>query len=171
MSALRTRSASRRAGSGVVELAIASFLLLLLLFGIIDFGRALLARHAITSLAREAANLESRGTPMADALQATLVSSGSIDLARNGYVILTTVERERNGRLRVSRQVAGGGVPASSRVGAPGSPDVELPNPGVPMPGQTLYVAEIFVRFAPVTPVAGLIGASLPSSLYDVAYF
>jgi Flp pilus assembly protein TadG len=66
---MRTLSSPRRGGA-IVELALVAVALFVLLFGMIDYGRALLARHAITSLSREAANLESRGTTFADTLQA-----------------------------------------------------------------------------------------------------
>jgi Flp pilus assembly protein TadG len=166
----RFRSRARR-GSAVVELAISALFLLLMVFGVIDFGRALLMRHAITSMSREAANLESRGTPMSTTLQATIDTSGAANLGVNGYVILTAVERDQRGRLSITKQLAGGGIPQASRVGIPGSADVTLPNTGVPLRGQTLYVAEIFVRFSPVTPIGNLIDATLPPMLYDVAYF
>ena len=158
-------------GGAVVELGISLFFLLLMVFGVVDFGRALLFRHSLTSMSREAANLESRGTSMDVTLQSTIDNSGVADLANNGYVILTAVERDDLGRLRIARQVSGGGIPSASRIGSRDSTQVVLPNDGVPLRGQTLYVAEIFVKFAPVTPVGGLLGARLPSVLYDVAYF
>jgi hypothetical protein len=104
-------------------------------------------------------------------LQATINSSGAADLGQNGYVILTSVTRDQRGRLSVTRQLGGGGMPETSRVGTMGNPNVVLPNSGVPLRGHTLYVAEIFVRFVPVTPIGNLIGRALPSNLYDVAYF
>jgi Flp pilus assembly protein TadG len=169
----RSRALPRHAerGGAVVELAIAALFLMLMVFGIVDFGRALLVRHAITSMSREAANLESRGTPMSTTLQATIDTSGAANLAVNGYVILTAVERDQRGRLSITKQLSGGGVPQGSRVGRPGSTEITLPNSGVPLRGQTLYVAEIFVRFAPVTPIGNFVGSTLPSMLYDVAYF
>jgi len=171
---MRRPSTSRRPasrGGAVVELAISALFLLLMVFGIVDFGRALLMRHAITSMSREAANLESRGTPMATTLQSTIDASGAANLGVNGYVILTAVERDQRGRLSITKQLAGGGVPQTSHVGTQGSTQITLPNSGVPLRGQTLYVAEIFVRFTPVTPIGELVQATLPSMLYDVAYF
>jgi hypothetical protein len=162
---------SSRSGGALVELALVAVVLFLLLYGMIDFGRALLARHAITSLSREAANLESRGTSLADTLQATLQSSGSLDLAHHGFVILTAVARDARGNLTITAQQSAGGRPAQSRIGTLGGGTVQLPNDGVPLPGQTLYVAEVFVDFKPVTPVGSWIDERMPSSLYDVAFF
>ena len=174
MSATRRSAAPARhatRGGAVVELAISALFLLLMVFGVVDFGRALLLRHAITSMSREAANLESRGTPMATTLQATIETSGAANLGRNGWVILTAVQRDQRGRLSIVQQLSGGGVPQTSRVGTMGLPDVRLPNDGVPLRGQTLHVAEIFVRLEPVTPVGNFLGSNYPSLLYDVAYF
>lgn len=169
----RTRSflrASGRDGAALVELAILAIVLLFLVYGMIDFGRALLTRHAITSLSREAANLESRGTTLADTLQATLQSSGSLDIQTNGWVILTAVTRDVDGNLLIIDQLTGGGQPSPSRIGTLGGGSVSLP-PGVPLRGQTLYAAEVFLDFAPVTPIGRLLAVAMPSSLYDVAYF
>jgi hypothetical protein len=160
-----------RSGAALVELAMVAVVLVLLLYGMIDFGRALLARHAITSLSRESANLESRGTSFSDTLQATLQSSGSLDLAHHGFVILTAVARDAGGNLTITDQQSAGGRPARSRIGTIGGGSIQLPNDGVPLRGQTLYVAEVFVDFAPVTPVGSWIGTQFPSSLYDVAFF
>jgi hypothetical protein len=142
-----------------------------MLFGVIDFGRALLFRHALTSMSREAANLESRGTPMDTTLHSTIENSGSANLAENGYVILSAVARDERGELRIIRQISDGGLPCPSRVGSRNSTQVVLPNDGVPLRGQTLYVAEIFLRFEPVTPIGGLLGRRMPRVLYDVAFF
>lgn len=163
------RSPSR--GGALLELGVSLFFLLLMLFGVIDFGRALLFRHALTSMSREAANLESRGTPMDTTLHSTIENSGSANLAENGYVILTAVSRDERGELRITRQISDGGMPAASRIGSRSSGQVVLPNDGIPLRGQTLYVAEIFLRFEPVTPIGSLLGSRMPRDLYDVAFF
>jgi Flp pilus assembly protein TadG len=167
----RTRSRTQLRGGAVVELGISLFFLLLMVFGIVDFGRALLYRHALTSMTREAANLESRGTPMDVTLQSIIANSGAADLEHNGCVILSAVERDQRGDLRILRQLSGGSLPSTSRVGSRSSTQVVLPNDGIPLRGQTLYVAEIFVKFEPKTPIGGLLGVRLPPVLYDVAYF
>jgi len=166
---MRTFSSPRRGGA-IVELALVAVALFVLLFGMIDYGRALLARHAITSLSREAANLESRGTTFDETLDATLQSSGSLDLAVHGFVILTAIARDENGVVRIVRQESRGGQPVPSRIGTLGGGSVAIPN-GVPLPGQILYAAEVSIEFTAITPVANLIGVRIPSSLYDVAFF
>lgn len=165
-----TRRVTRR-GVAALELALVVVLLALLVFGLIDCGRAILARHAIASISRESANLVARGTSMTDTLQAALASSGSYDLGTKGYVILTTVERASDGSLVITRQQAAGGQPAASHVGTLGGGLANLPAVGLPAAGKTLFVAEVFLSFATLTPLGALAGTSMPSQLYDVAYF
>ena len=62
----RQRSSGRGArdrGSAAVEFALVLPLLLLLVFGIIDFGRALSAQITLTQAAREGARLTALGQP------------------------------------------------------------------------------------------------------------
>ncbi len=57
---------ARDRGATAVEFALVLPLLLLLVFGIIDFGRALNAQITLTQAAREGARLEALGDPSAD---------------------------------------------------------------------------------------------------------
>lgn len=55
--ARRLRDADRTRGAAAVEFAIVLTLLLMIVFGIIDFGRALNAQETLTQAAREGARL------------------------------------------------------------------------------------------------------------------
>jgi Flp pilus assembly protein TadG len=68
-----TRHTPRDRGAAVVEFALVLPLLLLLVFGIIDFGRALNAQITLTQAAREGARL--------DAIGSTAVTSGTTGAA------------------------------------------------------------------------------------------
>ena len=57
------RRASRDRGAAAVEFALLLPLLLFLVFGIIDFGRALNAQITLTQAAREGARLAALGSP------------------------------------------------------------------------------------------------------------
>jgi hypothetical protein len=161
------RAAER--GGAVVELAISALFLLLMVFGIVDFGRALLARHAITSMSREAGNLESRGTPLSTTLDATLDNAGSTNLRRNGYVILTAVQRDQRGRLSITQQVGGGGFAEPSRIGTIGTPDVRLPRPASRCAAARSTWRGSSSASLPVIREPDRSGH--PLHLYDVAYF
>jgi len=63
MNRRRSRSTSRDRGAVAVEFAILLPVLLLLVFGIIDFGRALNAQIALTQAAREGARLDALNQP------------------------------------------------------------------------------------------------------------
>jgi Flp pilus assembly protein TadG len=75
---MRTRRPQRRAqerGAAAVELAIVLPLLLLLVFGVIDFGRLLFTQISIGSASREAARAASLGLTTQQAQAAALAAS------------------------------------------------------------------------------------------------
>jgi len=63
---LRARRKDRDRGAAAVEFALVLPILLLLVFGIIDFGRALNAQLTITQAAREGVRLAALGYPAAE---------------------------------------------------------------------------------------------------------
>ena len=81
------RQNRRDRGATAVEFALLVPLLLLLVFGIIDFGRALNAQITITQAAREGARLASVGQP-ASAVQARTVGAATgLGLAAGNVVV------------------------------------------------------------------------------------
>jgi Flp pilus assembly protein TadG len=163
-----------QSGHAVVEFTLGGLMLLLLLFGMIDFGRAIYTKQILTSLSREAANLTSRGTTFTNTLAAIKSSATPLDIDRNGYVVLTAIARGANDQVIVTEQLTGGGQADPSRI-APGgvgsTPALPATTEGLPQSNQTMYVAEVSYGFSPVTPIGKLLGAVLPSSLYDAALF
>jgi Flp pilus assembly protein TadG len=171
----RSREVRGRSAQALIEFALVSLMLLLVLFGVIDFSRAILVREVMVNVSREGANLISRGTDMTNALNALVTSSQPLDISNNGYIILSTVFNS-NGVVRtITSQQKRGGKPAASKVGPGGVGSVAtLTNPQLPQTNQTLWVAEVFYTFTPVTPLGRLLGlASLSSTqtLYDAAFF
>jgi len=71
----RVSERGRRTGLALLQLAILLPLLFLLLFGVIDFGRLLLAKNEIAALSREGGNLASRGTPFDQTIRAIFSAS------------------------------------------------------------------------------------------------
>jgi Flp pilus assembly protein TadG len=65
------RNAPRDRGAAAVEFALLLPMLLLLVFGIIDFGRALNASITLTQAAREGARLDALGQPNATVVSRT----------------------------------------------------------------------------------------------------
>ncbi len=73
-------------------------MLMVLIFGAIDFGRAIYMRQVLINLSRETANLEARGTGsttqeiMTNALSAAIQEALPLALnSSNGYVVVTAV--------------------------------------------------------------------------------
>lgn len=163
----------RESGQALVEFVFAGLFMLLLVFGLIDFGRALMMRQILVAVSREGANLASRGTSLDDTITAVNISAQPLNLQANGYVIVTAVYRQPNGALRVADQRKAGGLPHASRVGNTIGGPATLPatSAEVPPRGRTLYVVEVTHRYTPITPLGQLLGSVLPTQLTDVAYF
>lgn len=164
---------SRPRGLVVVEFAMVLPIMLVILFGIIDLGRTILTYQVMINVSREAANLAARGTPLVDAIAAVSLSSHPLDLAADGYIVVTEIGRDINGNATIRAQRASGGAAHASRIGigvgtVPTLPDV---TPRVPPNGGTMYVAEVFYESAPITPVGNLVGIAITDVFYDVAFF
>lgn len=87
---------ARQRGVAAVEFALLLPLLLLLLFGMVDAGRALQANIIIANVSREGANLVSRGaiqleTGNQDIIYALMASTPPLNVNRQGMVYITRV--------------------------------------------------------------------------------
>lgn len=169
------RAPNHRSGRGVVavEFAIILPVLLVLMLAIVELGRAILMRQVLVNLSREAANLASRGTAFDDAIEAVQISSAPLDLAADGYVIVTEVFRNAGGNVTIRRREAAGAFPQASRIGAAIGGPATLPATAVPIPplNQSAVVAEVFYRNQQITPLANLIELTIGPVYYDVAFF
>ena len=125
---IRTFAGSEKAAA-LVEFAIVLPILLLIVFGIVDFGRALYTANNLTSAVREGARLASTQiSPDATvAAQKTAVSN-----AVKAYVV-----------------AFGGNA---------GAPTVSETFSGAPPNMQSITVSIVNYPFTPITPLAGLIG-------------
>jgi Flp pilus assembly protein TadG len=74
------KAARRQRGTGLVEQAFILVILLTMLFGIVDFGRALYTYHFVANAAREATRWASvRGTLCNHALTGCQANTGNVD--------------------------------------------------------------------------------------------
>ena len=171
-STVRQLPRQRECGQALLELMFVLLILLLLLFGLIDFGRVIYERQILTNLSREGANLASRGTSLSNTVAAIMVSAAPLNLSANGRVIITAVVNN-NGVLSITAQLSQGGYSAASRIGNGVGSTATLPVTATKIPpvNQTLYVAEVFYGYTAITPLGALLGATLPTTLYDAAYF
>ena len=176
----------RQSGQALLEFALALPIVLFLLFGLIDFSRAIYQQQVITGLSRSGSSMAARGTLPLDAANILILGTAPQQLnlmTTNGRVIITGVAN--NGtvgtpdyRVTVQYQtgLCTGCTSPNSRVGTSvvGSPAAlpTIPASGrdFPQPGQTIYVTEVIYAYHPVTPVGTLFGVLLPTQSYDAAY-
>jgi Flp pilus assembly protein TadG len=169
-------------GQALVEFSLITLLLVSLTFGLIDFYRALYEKEVLTNLSREAANEAARGSGtttlqiMSNAVLAVANSSEAFTFgptSTSGKIIVTAVTNFGAGYV-VSQQVEDGSLTAAaSKIGTTVGGTAKLPTETTPIlpAGHTVYVAEIFYAYTPITPIGKLIKATLTNRFYDVAYF
>jgi len=184
MNSLRSLLSKSRdqSGQALVEFMLVALILLVLLFGLIDFSRAISTWQVMVNVSREGSNLAARGygsnaTQVISIALGTVVSNAApLNISQNGVVIITAVANS-NGTFVVTQQMSLGALTATSKVapkGTASTPTMPISNNSTvtfPQPNQTTYVTEVFYSYSPVTPIGTIIGLTLPPTLYDVAYF
>ena len=188
----QTREAKGRSrGQTLAEFGITISLLIVLILGIFQVGYLIYQQYVAINLAREGANLALRETSL-DVVEAA-IRSARPDFDADTKLILSVVELGPPGGptagdpIITQRHVAGtltgasvlGEPPPSSYGAGPtytakylGDNSIRarapLPNSLTIRQGQSVYVAEIYLKRRDITPLAGV---QLPNSLYSVAYF
>ena len=183
-------------GQSLVEFAMVLPLVLVLALGIIEVSYALFENHLIIKLAREGANLISRGTKLGEA-ETSLLAATTAPVAFNakGKLVLSVIKlgdagANLNQPIISQRRVVGtlsansvlGNPPTSSYSGAPDYTAVNpnndssiriagaLPNGLTLAAGESVYVTEVYTRHDFITPFQNF-GVTLPTNLYASAYF
>jgi Flp pilus assembly protein TadG len=176
-----TSRSRERSGQALIEFMFVGFILLFMLFGMIDFCRAISTRQVLINLSREAANLAARGTgdttdaSMSNAINAVIEGDAPLSIDTNGLVIITAVLNS-NGNYLVTNQIMEGALSntAPSRV-APGGVGSTVTTPfttfQVPQTNQTMFVSEVFYKYQAATPIGQLLNFNMTNTLYDAAYF
>lgn len=178
---------SQDSGHALVELAVSLPLLLVLVLGVIDFGRAIYDVQVITNLTAEGSSMASRGISPLEAAQAVVTDAGTnLNMSTLGCVIVTQVYNPANAAhtLQVTAQSTGqgacGGI--TSKVGCVISSTCKNDQATIPaeaasalldssVPFQTLYVTEIYYTYKPITPIGHFLNNILPAQLYNAAYY
>lgn len=161
-------------GQAILELALVVPLLCLILFAIVDYGRALNAEQILVDLSRQGSNMASRGTALSATADALLLGSGSLNLSAGGQVIITSVSRVNNVDT-ISGQVSKGGISKPSKIGTGVGNRATVPatidDVFSKNAGRTIYITEVYYTFPQFTPLATMRHFAMPSVLYQVAYF
>ena len=166
----RGASPASDAGQALVEFAISASLLITLLFGLIDFSRAIYFEELMTNLTGEGSSMASRGTSLASTAAAVVAASGDLNLGTSGQVIVSSVLNSK-GKIQLTGQVSQGAIGATSLIGSVIGGNASVPSAAAPQTNQTVYVTELFYKYQPITPIGNFLTVLLPSQLYDVAYY
>jgi len=180
------RTTGNERGVAAVELAIIIPILLILAFGVVDFGRLVQARLIVTNTAREGGSLASRGIAAgADLLDLLQSSADPLAIADQGRIYITKIRagatagapnpviasRNDRGTLGIDPVIRGniGDAPAGL------SPALYNhltfnPDPGVMTSALTeITVVEVYYKYNPITPLPHLhlLFNSIPQILPD----
>lgn len=173
------KNAGGERGQALLEMVPVAALLLTVIFGVIECSYAIWQVEVIAALTREGSNLASRNTALPAAATAVIHDCNVINLSGNGEVIVTAVQN-LSGTFTITGQTSSGSFTASSRVGSgvgasatiPAIPATATPPAvgAIPLNG-SIYVTEVFTQYTAITPLGAFVKLTLPSTLYDVAYF
>jgi hypothetical protein len=96
----------RARGSSIVEFALSLPILLVLVFGVVDFARALQFSNVLVSMSREAANLSARTTALPEYIISALeITAQPLDMGNDGMIYITALVGRANAQGVVTAYV------------------------------------------------------------------
>jgi hypothetical protein len=82
----------RQAGNSLIEFALSLPVLMILVFGVVDYGRALQFSNVLVSMSREAANLSARTTALPEYIIGSLsLTAQPLDIGSDGMIYITSI--------------------------------------------------------------------------------
>ncbi len=170
----RTKRLEDERGGSLVEFALCITMMLVLVYGLIDYSQIIFDHQMMSGLSRQGSDLASRGTSLQDTVSALDTQGASLNIGANGRIIVTAVAEDSSGNLQIVDQAESPpGISVSSAVGSGVGNAASMPASAstVLRAGQTLYVTEVFYSYRPMTPIGALLKTSLAATLYESAYF
>ncbi len=158
-----TKRLKNERGSALVELALCLPMLLILVFGLIDFSQIIFSKQVICGLTRQGSNLASRGTSLPDTLSALSTQGAALHIDTKGRIIVTEVA-DVKGKPQIKDQVESPtGIAVTSEVGSGVGNPANVPSSAKTLlnAGQTIYVTEVYYSYTPVTPIGNFLRTSL----------
>jgi hypothetical protein len=160
-------------GIAALELALILPILLILVFGIIDFGRLIRARLIVTNVSREGGSMASRSFKSGDDLLTMLQSSGApLDLNGLGKIYISRIRMGKslgspNPYIDLPSSVSKGNLGVSSAIGS-GLPRLGLSDAlyqhlkfeGPPQNTSDIsevWVVQVYYKYKPITPLPNFI--------------
>jgi Flp pilus assembly protein TadG len=175
--ALFARIFRDRSAQAMVEFVFVVLILVVLLFGLIDFSRYISTRQTLINISREGSNLALRQLDLSNAVASVITSASPLTInnatAPNGRVIITEVTNSNNVNIITDQYFSKGGLTASSKIGNVVGGPATMPTgiTGIPQLNDKVYITEVYYTFQPITPIGQLLKFALPTQFYDVAYF
>ena len=169
-------------GAVLVELALCITILLVLVFGVIDFSLIIFDRQVMSGISRQGSDLASRGgepdpdsgiDPLQQIVSALVTQGETLNMATKGRIFITAVA-DVNGKPQIIDQAESpSGISVNSAIGSGVGNAARMPADATPVlqAGETIYVTEVYYAFSPVTPIGKFLKLSLASNLYESAYF
>jgi hypothetical protein len=170
-------------GIAALELALILPILLMLVFGIIDFGRLIRARLIVTNVSREGGSLVSRSFKSGDDLLTMLQSSGApLDLNGLGNIYISRIGAgtslgSPDPYIDLQRSVSKGNLSVSSQIqtnvtnlGLSAALYQHLRFEGPPQNTSDIaevWVVEVYYKYEPITPLPRFIQNILIKPGYD----
>lgn len=167
-----------RKGQSIIELTFITPLLLVLLLSMVEFGTLVSNYLTLTHLTREGANLASRGTTPAMALDTVIASAATTfrnDNEAQWKVIFSTIVQTPNScpplpcTYQVGQQITRGNLSESSKLGAVGK-TVKIPGIDGVSPNQTFFAIEAYYDYRSDVPTV-IIGNTSDTIIYDRTIF
>lgn len=161
-----------RRGSVLVEMAMATPILLMLLMGALEMARYVLIMQKLDRTAMSVGDLVSRGAQVTTGDLANIFDSVQhlmqpFPFPENGVVLISAVTRQAGDPPTVVWQETGAGsIVQPSEVGVPGG-TATLPQGLLPRENESLYVAEVYFDYEPLI----FEGFVEPARLYNWSVF